>query len=56
MYCLVVIYIGYLSSVDSLLWDVESTSELDSEIASTPMGPNGPYSKLIYLIGMDYEG
>ena len=30
--------IGYWSSVDSLLWDVESTLELDSEGASIPMG------------------
>ena len=56
MYCLVVIYIGYLSSVDSLLWDVESTSELDSEGANTPMGLSGLRFELIYLVGMDYEG
>ena len=29
---------------------------MDSEWASIPMGPNGPHSKLIYLIVMDYEG
>ena len=29
---------------------------MDSEGASIPMGPNGPHSKLIYLVGMDYEG
>ena len=29
---------------------------MDSEGASIPMGPNGPRSKLIYLVGMDYEG
>ena len=48
--------IGYWSSVDSLLWDVESTLELDFEGASIPMGPNGPHSKLIYLVDMGYEG
>ena len=26
------------------------------EGASTPMGPNGPHSELIYLVGMGYEG
>ena len=36
--------------------DVESTLELDSKEASIPMGPNGPRSKFIYLVGMDYEG
>ena len=29
---------------------------LNYEGASTPMGPSGPRLKLIYLIGMDYEG
>ena len=29
---------------------------MDSKGASTLMGPNGPYSKLIYLVDMDYEG
>ena len=29
---------------------------MDSEDAIIPMGPNGPYSKLIYLVGKDYEG
>ena len=29
---------------------------MDFEKASTPMGPNGPRSKLIYLVGIDYEG
>ena len=24
--------------------------------SNTPMGPNGPRSKLIYLVGIDYEG
>ena len=37
-------------------WDVESTSELDSKGASTPMDPSGPLFKLIYLIDMSYEG
>ena len=52
----VVIYIGYSSSVDSLQWDVESTLELDYEGTGIPIGPNGPHSKLIYLVGMSYEG
>ena len=55
-WCLVVIYIRYWSSVDSLQWDVESTLELDSKGANIPMGPNGPCSELIYFIGMGYEG
>ena len=29
---------------------------MDSEGANIPMGPNGPCSKLIYLVGMGYEG
>ena len=55
-WCLVVIYIGYKSSIDSLQWDVESTLELDYEGASIPMGSSGPYYELIYLVGMGYEG
>ena len=55
-WCLIVIYIGYWSSVDSLQWDVESTLELDYEGANIPISPNGPCSKLIYLVGMGYEG
>ena len=55
-WCLVVIYIGYWSSVDYLLWDVESTLELDYEGANILMGLIGPHSKLIYLVGMGYEG
>ena len=35
---------------------MESTLELDSEGASIPMGPNGPHSGLIYLVGMGYKG
>ena len=34
----------------------ESTSELDSKGASTPIGPSGSCFKLIYLVGMGYEG
>ena len=55
-WCIVVIYIGYWILVDSLQWDVESTLELDSKGASIPIGPNGPCSKLIYLVCMGYEG
>ena len=55
-WCLVVIYIGYWSSVDSLQWDVESTLKMDSEGASIPMGPNGSHSELIFLVSMGYEG
>ena len=29
---------------------------MDSEGASTLMGPNDPHFKLIYLVDMDYEG
>ena len=55
-WCLVVIYIGYRSSVDSLQWDVESTLELDSKGTNIPMRPSGPYSELIDLVGIGYEG
>ena len=53
---LVVIYIGYWSAVDSLQWNVESISELDFEEANTPMGPNGPNTKLIYRDDRVYDG
>ena len=33
----------------------ESTLELDYEGASFPMGPSGPHSELIYLVGIGYE-
>ena len=36
--------------------DVESTLELDSEGASIPIGPNGPWFELIYLVEMGYGG
>ena len=55
-WCLVVLYIGYWSSFDSLQWDIESTLELDFEGLSISMGPSGPHSELIYLVGMSYEG
>ena len=29
---------------------------MDYEGTSTPMGPNGPYFKLKYLVGADYKG
>ena len=45
-----------LSVVDSLQWDVESISKFDYEGANTPMGPNGPRSKLIFLDDMIYKG
>ena len=54
--CFVVIYIGYQSAVDSLSWNVESTSKLDFERASTPMGPSGPCFELKYHNGTIYEG
>ena len=54
---LVVIYKGHWSAIDHpLQWNVESTSELDYERASTPMGPNGPRSELIYHDDMVYKG
>nr|CAN73942.1 hypothetical protein VITISV_004988 [Vitis vinifera] len=37
-------------------WDVESISEFDYEGASTLIGLNGSHSKLIFLVGMVYEG
>ena len=52
---LIFIYLGYQSTIDSFQWYVESTLELDFEGVNTPMGPSGPYSKLIYLVGMCYE-
>ena len=55
-WCLVVVYIGYWSAIDSLWWDVESISEFDYERASTATGPNGPYFELIFLDGTVYEG
>ena len=54
-WCLVVIYIGYWSSVNSLQWDIESTLELDSKESNIPKSLNGPRSELIYLVGMGYE-
>ena len=33
----------------------ESTLELDYEGVSFPMGPSGPHSELIYLVGIGYE-
>ena len=35
---------------------MESTLKLDSKGVSIPMGPSGPRSKIIYLVGMGYEG
>ena len=55
-FCLLVIYIGYWSAVDSLEWNVESTLELYYKGASTFIGPSGPYSKLIYHNDTIYEG
>ena len=55
-WCLIVIYIRYQSSFDSLQWDFESNLELDYEGASISIGHSDPRSKLMYLIGMDYEG
>ena len=52
--CLV-IYIGYWSAVDSLQWNVESTSELDSKGANTLMVPRDPCSELIYHDDTIYE-
>ena len=55
-WCFVVIYIGYWSLVGSRQGDVESTLELDYEVASIPMGPSDSRFELIYLVGTDYEG
>ena len=54
--CLIVIYIGYWSAIDSLQQDVESISKFDYEGASTPMGPNDSRSELIFLDDTVYEG
>ena len=54
-FCLIVIYIEYQSAVDSLQWNVESTSKLDSKGANTPMGPSGPHFKLMYHDDMVYK-
>ena len=53
--CFIVIYIKYQSAIDFLQWNVKSTSKLNYEGFSTPMGPNGPRFKLIYHDGMVYE-
>ena len=53
---LTIIYMGYQSVVDSLQWNVESTSKLDYESVNTPMDLNGPYSKIIYHDDKIYEG
>ena len=54
--CLIIIYIGYWSLVDSLWWDVESSLELDFEGANIPMGLSSPHFEPIYLVGTSYEG
>ena len=55
-WCLIVIYIGYWSLVDSLEWYVESTLELDYEGASILIGPSGPYYELIYIVALQEKG
>ena len=52
----VVIYIEYWSTIDSLQWDVESSSRLDFKEANTLMGPSGPRSELVYHDDTVYEG
>ena len=54
--CLIIIYIRYQSGINCLEWNVESTSKLDFERASTPMGFNGPHSKHIYHDDPIYKG
>ena len=53
---LIIIHIGYQSAIDSLQWNVESTSKLDYEGTINPMGLSGPYSELIYHDDTIYEG
>ena len=53
---LIVIYIRYWSAIDSLQWNVESSSKLNFERASTPMSLNGLRSKLISHDDTVYEG
>ena len=55
-FCLIVIYIGYWSVIDSLQQNVESTLELDYERISTLMDPNGLHFELIYHDDMVYDG
>ena len=50
-----VIYIRYWNAIDSLQWNIKSTSELDFEGASTPISPNGSCSKFIYHVGTVHE-
>ena len=54
--CLVVIYIQHWNVVDSLQWNLESTSKLDFEGVNTLMGPNGARFDLIYHYGKVCEG
>ena len=54
--CVIVIYIGYWSAIDSLSRDIESTLELDCEGVNTLMGPNGLFFELIYHIDIVYKG
>ena len=53
---LIVIYIGYQSTIDSLQRDVKLISKFDYERASTPVGPNGPYYQVKFLDDMVYDG
>ena len=54
--CLIAIYIEYQSEVDSLSWNVESTSKLDYERVNTLTGPNFPHFELIYHDDTVYRG
>ena len=52
---IVVIYISYLSAIDSFRWNIESTLELDFEGVDNLMGPNGPHFDLKYHHDIIYE-
>ena len=52
---LIIIYIKYQSTVNSLKWDIESILEFDYEGASTPMGPSDPCFELIILDDTVYK-
>ena len=55
-WCLIVIYIGYWSVIDSLQWDIESISEFDYKGVGTPMGLSSPRFELIFFDDMIDEG
>ena len=51
-----ILYSGILNQLQNWIMRELVFLELDYEGANIPIGPSGPYSKLIYLVGMGYEG